>query len=90
MTGPIPHAPYLPDDAAAALRKDCGEHFAGPDLGLALSERAWSLRGFAHLLVDLIVNWGLVEEVLERIYYIFALSLRKWTLSRIDTGELLC
>jgi uroporphyrinogen decarboxylase len=62
---PDPNAPELLDGARAALATDEGQHFAVPNFGFALFERAWSLRGFDRLLMDLVSLPLWVEDLLE-------------------------
>jgi uroporphyrinogen decarboxylase len=64
---PDPGAPGLLDDAQRAITADAGQHFVAPNFGFALFERAWSLRGFDQLLMDLVEEPAWVEELLERI-----------------------
>jgi uroporphyrinogen decarboxylase len=64
---PDPHAPSLLADAERALAADGGQHFVAPNFGFALFERAWSLRGFDQLLMDLVDQPEWVEELLDRI-----------------------
>lgn len=64
---PDPGAPGLLGDAIRAIEADAGRHFVVPNFGFALFERAWSLRGFDALLLDLIDQPAWAEELLERI-----------------------
>jgi uroporphyrinogen decarboxylase len=64
---PDPNAADLLADAQRALAADRGEHFAAPNFGFALFERAWSLRGFDQWLMDLVDQPAWAEELLERI-----------------------
>jgi len=64
---PNPDAPGLLDGAERALAADAGQHFAMPNFGFALFERAWSLRGFDQLLMDLVDHPAWVEELFDRI-----------------------
>jgi uroporphyrinogen decarboxylase len=64
---PDPQEPNLLADAGRLLARDSGQHFAAPNFGLCLFERAWSLRGFDTLLMDLVDRPEWVEEVLDRI-----------------------
>jgi len=64
---PDPLDPTLLEDAAAQLLADQGQHFAVPNFGFALFERAWSLRGFDAFLLDLVDDPVWAEELLERI-----------------------
>jgi len=62
--------PWVPDLLADAerTRASVGEGaFVVPNLGFALFERAWSLRGFEALLFDLAADPGYVAELLDRI-----------------------
>lgn len=64
---PDPDAPALLDGARAAVATDDGQHFAVPNFGFALFERAWSLRGFDLFLMDLVDQPAWAEELLDRI-----------------------
>ncbi|MCX6904545.1 MAG: hypothetical protein NTW03_13905 [Verrucomicrobia bacterium] len=64
---PDPDAPGLLAKAELALASDRGQHFIAPNFGFALFERAWSLRGFDQLLLDLVDHPAWVEELLDRI-----------------------
>jgi uroporphyrinogen decarboxylase len=64
---PDPRAPGLMAEAAR-LRAAAGDGaFVVPDLGWALFERAWSLRGFEETLRELALDPGYVGELLDRI-----------------------
>ena len=64
---PDPEAPGLLADAERAIAADGGQHFIAPNFGFALFERAWSLRGFDQLLMDLVDQPAWAEELLDRI-----------------------
>ena len=64
---PDPQEPRLLDEAARQLREDRGQHFVAPNFGLCLFERAWSLRGFDQLLIDLLERPDWVTRLLDRI-----------------------
>jgi uroporphyrinogen decarboxylase len=64
---PEPTAPELLAEAAHAIAADAGQHFVVPNLGFALFERAWSLRGFDQLLMDMVERPAWVQELLDRI-----------------------
>lgn len=64
---PDPHAPNLLDRAAQVIEEDGGQHFVAPNFGFALFERAWTLRGFDTFLLDMALDPGFAEELLERI-----------------------
>src|SRR5512140_1064467 len=55
---PDPEAPGLLDKAERALGLDKCVHFAVPNFGFALFERAWALRGFNQFLMDLATDPG--------------------------------
>jgi uroporphyrinogen decarboxylase len=75
---PDPHDPELLRAAAAAIQADDGEHFVVPNLGFALFERAWSLRGFDTFLMDLATDVAFAEELLERITEIQLALIRRY------------
>ncbi len=64
---PEPHAPGLLDDASEVIKEYGQEFFILPNFGWALFERAWSLRGYEQLMMDLVLDPGYVEELLDRI-----------------------
>ncbi len=64
---PDPNASALLEEAERAIAADGGQHFIAPNFGFALFERAWSLRGFDQLLMDLVDQPQWVEELLDRI-----------------------
>ena len=64
---PDPDAAHLLHGAAEVIDDDRGQHFITPNLGFCLFERAWSLRGFDALLMDLALSPAFVEELLDRI-----------------------
>ncbi|MCL5097791.1 MAG: hypothetical protein M1608_09765 [Candidatus Omnitrophica bacterium] len=83
---PDPLEPGLLDDAADALAQDGDEHFSAPNLGMCLFERAWSLRGFDVLLMDLVDRPGWVEELLERITVIQVNLAKRFVALGVDGG----
>ncbi len=85
---PNPHAPDLLADAERAIAADQGEHFVAPNFGFALFERAWSLRGFDLLLMDMVDRPAWVEDLLDRITEIqISLARRFVALRRCEHGE---
>jgi uroporphyrinogen decarboxylase len=64
---PDPQTPGLLLEAERTLAADGGQHFVVPNFGFALFERAWSLRGFDQLLMDLVDRPEWVEELLDKI-----------------------
>jgi uroporphyrinogen decarboxylase len=85
---PDPQAPELLDHAKAALAADHAEHFALPNFGFALFERAWSLRGFDQFLIDLVTEPAWAEELLERITQIQLQLARRFIALGVDGGYL--
>ncbi len=83
---PDPNAPDLLDGARAALDADAGQHFAAPNFGFALFERAWSLRGFDPLLMDLVDQPAWVEELLDRITDIQVTLAKRFVALGVDGG----
>jgi len=83
---PDPSAPGLLDKAAETLKKDGGQHFVAPNFGFALFERAWTLRGFDTFLLDMALDPGFAEELLERITEIQLVLIRRTLDLGIDGG----
>ena len=83
---PDPHAPGLLDDAARIMAEDKGEHFITPNFGFCLYERAWSLRGFETLNIDMIKDTAFVEELLERIVEIQLVLIKRYIELGVDGG----
>lgn len=83
---PDPEAPGLLDDAARVLAADCGQHFAAPNFGMCLFERAWSLRGFDEILIDLMDEPVWVEELLDRITDIQVRLAKRFVSLGVDGG----
>jgi uroporphyrinogen decarboxylase len=83
---PDPHAPTLLERAARIIEEDGGEHFVAPNFGFALFERAWTLRGFDTFLLDLAVDPGFAEELLERITRIQLVLIERSLELGIDGG----
>lgn len=86
MTWPDPHAPHLLGDAAAIMAADNGEHFITPNFGFCLFERAWSLRGFEQLSLDLALNVDFVEALLDRIVEIQLVLIHRFIDLGVDGG----
>ena len=83
---PDPDDPQLLADAARVIVADRGQHFLVPNLGICLFERAWSLRGFDKLLMDLLVDEAWAEELLERITVIQLAVARRFVALGVDGG----
>jgi uroporphyrinogen decarboxylase len=83
---PNPDDASLLDQAKRALANDQAAHFAAPNFGLCLFERAWSLRGFDALLMDLVDRPAWVEDLLERITAIQLQLARRFLALGVDGG----
>jgi len=64
---PDPESAGLLSGAREHIGRLGGEYFIAPNLGMCLFERAWSLRGFDTLLLDMADRPEWVEELLDRI-----------------------
>ena len=64
---PDAHDAALLADAEAAIARHGGEYFMAPNLGFALFERAWTLRGFEQFFLDMAADEGYAHALLERI-----------------------
>ncbi|MFN2202052.1 MAG: uroporphyrinogen decarboxylase family protein [Caldilineaceae bacterium] len=64
---PDPDGAGLLMSACDAIAHDAGERFVVPNLGFALFERAWTMRGLTQLLMDLALDPGYASELLDRI-----------------------
>jgi len=83
---PDPHAPNLLDDAARIMDADNGQHFITPNFGFCLYERAWSLRGFEALNMDMITDLDFVEALLDRIVEIQLVLIHRFIDLGVDGG----
>jgi len=83
---PDPNAPALLREAERASAADAGQHFVAPNFGFALFERAWSLRGFDLLLMDLVDQPAWVEELLDRITDIQVTLAKRFLALGVDGG----
>jgi uroporphyrinogen decarboxylase len=83
---PDPDETGLLDSAADTIGK-CGDrYFIAPNLGMCLFERAWSLRGFDALLMDMIDRPEWVCELLDRISSIQVALARRFVAAGVDAG----
>jgi uroporphyrinogen decarboxylase len=80
---PNPEAPAL---LATTIGTHEGGHFVVPNLGMCLFERAWSLRGFDTLLMDMLDRPEWVEELLDRIVAIQTALARRFVAAGVDGG----
>jgi uroporphyrinogen decarboxylase len=83
---PDPEAPGLLADAERS-RAEVGESaFVVPNLGWALFERAWSLRGFENTLLELAMDPDYIGELLDRIVAIRLVLIRRYIELGVDGG----
>jgi uroporphyrinogen decarboxylase len=64
---PDPHAPRLLADAERTIARFGDEYFITPNFGFALFERAWALRGFDHMFIDMASDPEYTGELLDRV-----------------------
>jgi len=83
---PDPRDLHLMDDAKETIFREGSQYFVAPNLGFCLFERAWSLRGFEPLLMDLALNLAFAEELLERITEIQVALARRFVSLGVDGG----
>ncbi len=83
---PDPNDPSLFERAARVIAEDQGEHFITPNFGFALFERAWALRGFETLLMDIVLDPSFVEELLDRITEIQLVLAKRYLDLGVDGG----
>ena len=83
---PDPTEPDLLERAARTIADDGGAHFVAPNFGFALFERAWSLRGFDTFLLDMALDPGFAEELLERITQIQLVLIQRFLDLGVDGG----
>jgi uroporphyrinogen decarboxylase len=83
---PDPADPTLLAGAAQAIAADGGRHFVAPNFGFCLYERAWSLRGYEQLNMDLALDPEWVAELLERITAIQVALAGRFVALGVDGG----
>ena len=84
--GPIPTLSDLLNTAARTIAAHGGEHFIAPNLGFALFERAWSLRGFEQFFMDIALDPGFAADLLDRITEIQLVLIRRFIDLGVDGG----
>jgi uroporphyrinogen decarboxylase len=83
---PDPHDSDLLD-GARLLRARVGDGaFVVPNIGWALFERAWSLRGFENVLLELALDPGYIGELLDRIVDIRLVVIERYLELGVDGG----
>jgi uroporphyrinogen decarboxylase len=83
---PDPQREDLLEGAKRTIKKYGQEYFMAPNLGFALFERAWSLRGLEQFLMDLALDIGFAGELLERITEIQLALIRRYLEQGVDGG----
>jgi uroporphyrinogen decarboxylase len=83
---PDPHDPHLLDEAAHTIKTLGDEYFIAPNFGFALFERAWSLRGFEQIFIDLGRDQDFVGALLERITAIQLILIQRFIELGVDGG----
>jgi uroporphyrinogen decarboxylase len=83
---PDPRAPGLLADAKRVRAATGDEAFVIPDLGWALFERAWSLRGFENTLLELAADPAYVGELMDRIVDIRLVLIERYIDLGVDGG----
>lgn len=83
---PDPNAASLLDDAARTISGQDSSYFIVPNFSFCLFERAWSLRGFHALLMDLSDRPEWVQELLDRITDIQTVLARRFVAAGVDGG----
>jgi uroporphyrinogen decarboxylase len=83
---PDPYAPGLFAGAKKTIEANGAEYFIVPNLGFALFERAWSLRGLEQFLIDLALDPGWTGELLDRITEIQLALIEQYLQLGVDGG----
>jgi uroporphyrinogen decarboxylase len=83
---PDPEAPGLLAEAERTIEAYGAEHFIVPNLGFALFERAWALRGFEQFFIDMALDGQFAGELLDRITEIQLALIRRFLALGVDGG----
>ncbi len=83
---PDPYDPNLLLEAAQTITQLRGEYFIVPNFGFALFERAWSLRGFEQIFLDLGRDQNFVAALLDRIVDIQSVLIKRFIELGVDGG----
>ncbi len=83
---PDPHQPGLLDRARQTIAAYGQEYFIAPNFGFALFERAWSLRGFGQLFLDIGLDPGFAGELFDRITDIQLALIERYLDLGVDGG----
>jgi uroporphyrinogen decarboxylase len=76
----------LLDEAVQTIKTHGGEYFIAPNFGFALFERAWSLRGFEQIFLDLGRDQEFVGALLDRITAIQLVLIQRFIDLGVDGG----
>jgi len=83
---PDPNDAAILSTAQQTILRDGANSFTAPNLGICLFERAWSLRGFDAMLMDMLERVEWVEELLDRITEIQATVARRFVAAGVAGG----
>lgn len=83
---PDPNDAAILGTAEQTILRHGSNDFVAPNLGMCLFERAWSLRGFDTLLIDMVERTGWVEELLDRITEIQVTLARRFAAAGVAGG----
>ncbi len=83
---PDPNVAALLTTAKRTILRHGADNFIAPNLGICLFERAWALRGFDVLLMDMLERTGWVEELLDRILEIQLILCRRFVAAGVAGG----
>jgi uroporphyrinogen decarboxylase len=83
---PDPHDLHLLDEAVQTIKTYGDEYFSAPNFGFALFERAWSLRGFEQIFIDLRRDPEFVGALLDRITAIQLVLIQRFVDLGVDGG----
>jgi uroporphyrinogen decarboxylase len=83
---PDPNAAAILESAERTIRQRGDDYFIAPNLGMCLFERAWSLRGFDDLLMDMLERTEWVEELLDRVTEIQLILARRFIAAGVAGG----
>ena len=83
---PDPNEPAIFSVAEETILRNGANYFTVPNLGMCLFERAWSLRGFDALLMDMVERTEWVAELLDRITEIQMTLSRRFVEAGVDGG----
>ncbi len=85
-TWPDPDDAAIPHTAEQTILRHGADSFIVPNLGICLFERAWPLRGFGALLMDMVERPECVEELPDRIMEIQLTLARRFVTAGVSGG----